>query len=150
MVSISLADPTVQSYIFYSGILALKLLFVGVLTGIQRHKKNVFANEEDAKGRKGVVKFNDEDVERPRRSHLNDLENIPAFWILGALYLTTGPSAALATWLFRIYTVGRVMFTYVYAINPLPPPTRSMSFGIPYFITLYMGFRVIQHYVGAL
>ncbi|KAG6458651.1 hypothetical protein O3G_MSEX010977 [Manduca sexta] len=150
MVSIDLSNPAVQSYILYSGILGLKLLSVTVLTTRVRMAKKVFANEEDAKKTKGKVKYDDPDVERVRRAHLNDLENIPAFWVLGALYLTTSPAAAWATLLFRVYTVGRVLHTIVYAVKPLPQPARGIAFGIPYLITLYMGVKVVMHYISAL
>nr|XP_034841145.1 microsomal glutathione S-transferase 1-like [Maniola hyperantus] len=150
MVPVTIADPAVQSYIIYSSVLALKVLGMSVLTGMVRHKKKVFANEEDAKATKGVVKFNDPDVERTRRAHLNDLENIPAFWVLGALYLTTGPATELATLLFRVFTAGRILHTIVYAVKPLPQPARAIAFGIPYFINWYMGLKIVSHYISAL
>lgn len=149
MASISLGDPAAQSYMFYSGLLALKMFGVTFLTSRQRYSKKVFANEEDAKSKNGKIKFDDPDVERVRRAHLNDLENIPAFWVLGALYLTTGPSASLATNLFRIYAGGRVLHTFVYAVKPLPQPARGICFGVPFLITIYMGVKVIQYYSGA-
>lgn len=150
MVPISLSNPAVQSYIFYSGVLGLKVLGMTFLTAKQRFSKNVFANPEDTKTTKGVVKYDDPDVERVRRAHLNDLENIPVFWVLGGLYLTTGPVAAWATLLFRLFTAGRIIHTIVYAVTPLPQPARGIAFGIPLFINLYMGFKVICHYATAL
>ncbi|XP_046968684.1 uncharacterized protein LOC124536233 [Vanessa cardui] len=138
------------SYILYSGILALKIMAMGVLTARQRIRKKVFANEEDAMKGKGIVKLDDPDVERVRRGHLNDLENISVFWVLGALYLTTGPSSALATLLFRVYTAGRVLHTIVYVIKPLPQPTRFIAYVIPYLIKWYMGFTVVFYYLTAL
>lgn len=145
-----LSQPAVQSYLLYSGILALKVLCVSVLTSRIRYIKKVFANPEDAKATKGKVKLDDPDVERVRRAHLNDLENIPPFWILGALYLTTSPEAAWATLLFRIFTAGRVLHTIVYAVKPLPQPARGIAFGIPYLINIYMGVKVVMHYISAL
>lgn len=150
MASISLSDPAVQSYILYSSVLALKVLGVAILTSKARYAKKVFANEEDAKKAKGKVKYDDPDVERVRRAHLNDLENIPAFWVLGALYLTTSPETAWATLLFRLYAAGRIVHTIVYAVKPLPQPARGLAFGVPFIITLYMGVKVIQHYFTAL
>ncbi|KAJ8734014.1 hypothetical protein PYW07_014565 [Mythimna separata] len=149
MASISLDNPAVQSYLLYSGILGLKVLGMSLLTGRQRYKKKVFANPEDA-ARGGKVKFDDPDVERVRRAHLNDLENIPVFWVLGALYVTTGPSAALATNLFRAVAAGRILHTIVYAVKPLPQPARAISFGIPFAISIYMGVKVVQFYFSAL
>ncbi|KAF9795111.1 hypothetical protein SFRURICE_004483 [Spodoptera frugiperda] len=139
-----------QSYLLYSSVLGLKVLSMAFLTARVRYAKNVFANPEDAAAKKGKVKYDDPDVERVRRAHLNDLENIPVFWVLGALYLTTAPSAWLATTLFRVYTAGRVIHTLVYAVKPLPQPARGIAFGIPLMITFYMGVKVIMHYSSAL
>ncbi|XP_041973587.1 microsomal glutathione S-transferase 1-like [Aricia agestis] len=150
MASISLSDPAVRSYLVYSGVLSLKVLAMAFLTAKQRYKKKVFANEEDAKSAKGVVKLNDPDVERVRRAHLNDLENIPAFWILGALYVTTSPSPWLATTLFRVFTASRIVHTIVYAVKPLPQPARALAFMFPMGIMWYMGVTVIMHYASAL
>nr|ARM39011.1 microsomal glutathione S-transferase 1 [Cydia pomonella] len=147
---VSLKDPAVQSYIVYSAILALKLIALSSLTGMKRITKKVFANPEDAAALKGKVNLNDPEIERARRAHLNDLENIPAFWLLGALYVTTGPVAAWATLLFRVYTVSRFIHTFVYAVVPMPQPARGIAFGIPYFIKWYMGIQVILHYAAAL
>nr|UQS35832.1 glutathione-S-transferase microsomal 3 [Plodia interpunctella] len=147
---VSLSDPAVQSYALYSTILALKVLAMAFLTARARYSKKVFANEEDAVATKGKVKYDDPDVERVRRAHRNDLENIPAFWILGALYLTTGPAASTAANLFRAYTAGRLIHTFVYAIKPMPQPARGIAFGVPLFIMIFMGFKVITFYASAL
>lgn len=150
MVDLTLTNPAVQSYIAYTAILALKLLFMSPLTGIMRTIRGVFANPEDAKAAKGKVKYDDPIIERIRRAHLNDLENIPAFWVLGILYLTTGPSAAWATMLFRIFTVGRIVHTIVYAIVPLPQPSRALAFLAGLLVNLYMGIQVILYYVTSI
>nr|QLI62199.1 glutathione S-transferase 3 [Streltzoviella insularis] len=151
MAVISLDNPVVQSYIVYSAILALKLLFLSPLTGMTRMARGVFANPEDVQSfKKGKVKFDDPAVERIRRAHLNDLENIPAFWVLGALYLTTNPVASWATLLFRVYTAGRVLHTIVYAVKPLPQPSRAIAFFIPFVIMVYMGVQVVLYYITAL
>lgn len=149
---LSLQNPVLQSFIVYSAILALKLLALGALTGMTRMAKGVFANPEDLKsaGGKGKIKFDDPHVERVRRAHLNDLENIPAFWVLGALYVTTNPAHAWATLLFRIYTAGRVLHTLVYAVKPLPQPSRALAYFVPYVIMWYMGIQVILYYLSAL
>ncbi|CAH0405974.1 unnamed protein product [Chilo suppressalis] len=148
---ISLKDPLVQSYIFYSAVLAVKLLIVTFLTARVRISKKVFANEEDAKALKNSkVKLDDPDVERVRRAHLNDLENIPAFWILAALYLTTSPAVAWARLLFRVFAIGRIIHTIVYAVIPMPQPARGIAFGIPYVINMYMGVQVVMYYLSAL
>ncbi|XP_038208522.1 uncharacterized protein LOC119829894 [Zerene cesonia] len=147
MVSLTISEPAVRSFIFYSSVLALKMMFMSYLTLKKRVGKNVYANDEDAKARKGTVKYNDPDVERVRRAHLNDLENIPAFWVLGALYLTTGPSAAIAVTLFRVFAVCRIIYTIVYAVKPVPPPARGIAFGISSLISMYMGAHIVLYYL---
>lgn len=72
------------------------------------------------------------------RAHLNDLENIPLFFVIGFVYLLTNPSVVVATWLFRLYTAARFTHTYVYAIHVIPQPARGLSWGIGYAITGYM------------
>ncbi|XP_045504443.1 microsomal glutathione S-transferase 1-like [Colias croceus] len=148
MVPVTIAEPAVRTFIFYSGVLGAKMLLMSFLTARQRYRKNVFANEEDAKAKKGIVKYDDPDVERVRRAHLNDLENIPVFWVLGALYLTTGPSAATAITLFRVYAAGRILHTIVYAVTPIRQPARAIAFGIPMFVSLFMGAKVATHYLA--
>lgn len=150
MASLSLDNLAVQAFIVHSAILALKVLALSGLTGATRVARGVFANPEDTKKLKGVVKFDDPIVERVRRAHLNDLENIPAFWILGALYLTTNPAVAFATLLFRAFTLGRVLHSIVYAVIPLPQPARGIAFGVPYLINLYMGAQIVLYYITAL
>jgi glutathione S-transferase len=146
MSNISLDNEAVRSFLFYSGVLGLKTLGMSMLTGHMRHKKKAFANEEDASMLKVDVRLNDPDVERVRRAHLNDLENIPMFFAVGALYLTTEPSEELAINLFRAYAAGRVLHTLVYAVKPLPQPSRAIAFSIPFFITVYMGVKVVVHF----
>ncbi|XP_068628483.1 microsomal glutathione S-transferase 1-like [Battus philenor] len=147
---VSVDDPIVQSYILYSAILALKLLAVVILTARVRFTKKIFANEEDTALVTGKVKYDDPDVERVRRVHRNDLENIPAFWILGALYLFTRPEAACALFLFRVYTVCRILHTIVYVVRPVTQPMRAIVFLISYFIKCYMGIKVVLHFITAL
>ena len=73
----------------------------------------MFANPEDiASG--GTVAYADSDVERVRRAHQNDLENIPLFLLATHFYLTTNPSTAVATNLIRAFTCLRFAHTFVY------------------------------------
>ena len=42
-----------------------------------------------------------EDVERVRRAHLNDMENVIPFLFLGFMYMFTNPAYSTALWLYR-------------------------------------------------
>ncbi|XP_034233309.1 microsomal glutathione S-transferase 1 isoform X2 [Thrips palmi] len=139
-------NPVFRAYVFYSCVLVLKLLGVVFLIGRQRYAKKIFSNPEDLVDKKSKVVFGDADVERPRRAHLNDLENIPAFWITGLLYCLTNPSAYLAINLFRAFTFARIAHTFVYAVVPLPQPSRALSFAVGYAITIYMAVSTLLHF----
>ncbi|KAK8753102.1 hypothetical protein OTU49_002511 [Cherax quadricarinatus] len=110
----TLDNPVFTSYVFWSAVLAAKMLIMGPITGYFRVTRKAFANPEDAAsmGVKGT-KIN-ENVERVRRAHQNDLENIPVFWMSGLLYVLTQPSLFTASVLFRIYTIARILHTVLY------------------------------------
>ncbi|XP_026727356.1 microsomal glutathione S-transferase 1-like [Trichoplusia ni] len=151
MSSFSLDNPVFRAYIVYSAILAVKVLAMTLLTAMTRVIRGTFANPEDTKMFKGAkVRYDDPAVERVRRAHLNDLENIPVFWVVAALYVSTNPVAAWATLLFRAFTLGRILHSIVYAVVPLPQPARAIAFGIPFLTTAYMGAQVILYYITAL
>lgn len=80
-------------------------------------------------------------VERVRRAHLNDLENVIPLLIAGLLYVLTNPAAGLAIMLFRIAAIARIAHTLVYAVVVIPQPARAISFFISYGITIYMALQ---------
>lgn len=132
-----------RAYGFYAALMALKMFAVVFLTTYKRLQKKVFANPEDAVTRPGgKVTFNDEDVERIRRVHLNDMENIIPFWVLGFLFVATNPSLATATMCYRLFAGTRIIHTFVYAFA-VPQPARGLSFGAGMLVNLYMAFRII-------
>ncbi|VVC38969.1 Membrane associated eicosanoid/glutathione metabolism-like domain,Membrane-associated [Cinara cedri] len=101
-----MSNPVFECYAFYGCILILKTIAMSFITAFQRMKKKVCMNPEDVVLRQGAeVKFDDPDIERIRRAHLNDLENIPIFLITGLLFVTSNPPEMLANNLFRIYTL---------------------------------------------
>nr|NP_001299694.1 microsomal glutathione S-transferase 1-like [Papilio xuthus]BAM19928.1 microsomal glutathione S-transferase-like [Papilio xuthus] len=139
MAMLTVTNPLIQAYILHSALLALKLIAISSMTGFTRLSRRVFANPEDVKKFRGVVKFDDPVIERTRRAQMNDLENIPAFWILGAFYVTTGPGLGWTTVLFRMFTVCRFIHTFVHVLPVIPQPSRAIAYGIPYLINWYMG-----------
>lgn len=72
-----------------------------------------YDNPEDVGNRENVAVKKDEDVERVRRGHLNDLENIPAFLIAGLFFVCSEPNVDVALWLFRIAVLARFGHTIV-------------------------------------
>ncbi|KAK0168544.1 hypothetical protein PV327_002330 [Microctonus hyperodae] len=138
-------NDLLAEFAFFSSILVLKMLAMSLLTGRQRFAKKVFANPEDTRGKSAKVKLDDEDVERVRRAHRNDLENILPWFIMTFVWLTTGPSHLLAMILIRTFTLARIMHTLVYAIVPLQPH-RAITFFVGYGITGYQAISTLIYY----
>ena len=75
--------------------------------------QQAYDNPEDIQNRENAEIKKDENVERVRRAHLNDLENIPALLIAGLFFVCTEPDVVLALWLFRIAVLARIGHTIV-------------------------------------
>ncbi|XP_076676115.1 microsomal glutathione S-transferase 1 [Andrena cerasifolii] len=132
---------------FWGSILALKLLAMAPLTARYRFAKKIFINPDDLTfAKKGTVTNNDPDIERVRRAHLNDLENIPIWYIVTALWLTTGPSAWLAGILIKGFVFARITHTLVYAIYPMQPH-RALGFFVGCSITAYQAISTLLYYL---
>ncbi|CAJ0960184.1 unnamed protein product [Ranitomeya imitator] len=102
----------------------------------------VFANPEDALAHsKGgdPKKFlrTDQDVERVRRCHLNDIENIIPFVGVGLFYVLSNPDLYFALLHFRVFVASRVLHTISY-LMPLPQPSRALTFFVGYLVTVSM------------
>ena len=57
----------------------------------------------------------DDYVDRSRRMHRNDLENIPAFLAIGLVFVTTAPPVWLAAVLMGGFVVARIAHSVAYA-----------------------------------
>lgn len=104
------------------------------------------SNLEDCCLGKGFEVKTHEDVERCRRAHLNDLENVIPFVIIGLLFILTEPHAGIASWLFRIVGVARILHSVFYAVHPVRQPTRAILHYIAYTISLYMTLSSIVYF----
>jgi uncharacterized MAPEG superfamily protein len=118
-------------------VLALKMLVLALLTSRQRLAKRVFASPEDY-ATQGIAEKaeRDPDVERYRRAHRNDLENVLPFFVVGAIYAATQPSE-LGAWLcLPGFALARVLHTVFYLRSAMPH--RTLAYGYAYFATLWM------------
>lgn len=59
----------------------------------------------------------DPDVERVRRNHLNDIENIIPFVLVGFFYVSTDPDRDTALWHFRVFFISRLLHTLSYQVG---------------------------------
>ncbi|XP_069741346.1 prostaglandin E synthase isoform X1 [Narcine bancroftii] len=90
--------------------------------------RQAFANPEDALRHGGLVYHRtDPDVERSRRAHRNDMENIFPFLFLGAIYSLMEPNLHIAHVHFLVFFVARVVHSVAY-LFALKAPTRSLAY----------------------
>ncbi|XP_058127623.1 microsomal glutathione S-transferase 1-like [Anopheles ziemanni] len=145
----SVNDAALRAYLFWVSVLTLKMLLMSPLTSVTRVRKMAFANPEDtnAVSRKLKPKLDDPDVERVRRAHQNDLENILPFFVIGFLYLLTDPAPFLAINLFRLVAASRIIHTLVYAVVVVPQPARFLAFIGAMLPMQYMAVKTILYFL---
>ncbi|XP_058985774.1 microsomal glutathione S-transferase 1-like isoform X1 [Musca domestica] len=141
-------------FLLWTSVLVGKMLLMSMLTALQRFRnkilglmphsllKKVFPNQEDLFFKNIEVAFNDPHVERVRRAHRNDMENILPYFTMALLYICTDPNPTIACNLFRVASVARIIHTLVYAFRPVPQPSRFLAFFVMFLITIYMAIVV--------
>jgi glutathione S-transferase len=121
MEKLSLANPLFVTYLVAAAIMILKAAAMSWLTVVRMMQvKGGFRSPEDLK--KTPLNPNpdpkqllpNEAVERVRRIHMNDLENIPFFLAAGFLFVLTDPSLLLARILLYGYVVTRLLHFLAY------------------------------------
>ncbi|XP_035914583.1 microsomal glutathione S-transferase 1-like [Anopheles stephensi] len=141
-----LVEPAVfQAYAFWAAVLGLKMLLMSVLTGLLRGSKKVFSNPEDVKPG-GKLAYDDPDVERVRRAHRNDMENILPYFIISFLYMFTNPSITVAVNLFRLVALVRIGHTVFHVLVPVHK-FRGMAWATGFFTTVFMGVQIVLHFL---
>ncbi|XP_037034058.1 microsomal glutathione S-transferase 1-like isoform X2 [Bradysia coprophila] len=136
------------SFIVCSAILVLKMLVMSTLTSIQRFRTQTFSAPEDVVFSEGAeVNFNNENINRVRRAHRNDMENILPYLTIGLLYVLTDPLPWLAKSCFLIATIARLLHTFVYAVYVIPQPARAICFFVQWFITIYFAIATIVFFI---
>jgi uncharacterized MAPEG superfamily protein len=122
MSEFTLTNPVFVTYAIAASLMVLKIMVQGWIT-VARMMANQggFVNREDAnagpanpKPRPGQLDLND-DVDRSRRIHRNDLENIPAFLVVGLLFVAIEPPLVAAQWLMYGFVAARLAHTIAYS-----------------------------------
>jgi glutathione S-transferase len=89
----------------------------------------------------------DERVERIRRIHQNDLENLPFFLVAGLLFVLTNPPLVLAQWLFYGYVVSRMAHFAAY-LTSQTHDVRAALWTVGSLILIYMAVRTLLAGLG--
>ena len=119
----ALWNSAMQTYAVCSALLALKMIGSAIFTAVQRARSSGYANPEDTRfGGEGAVAAATDtpEVAHALRIQRNDLENIPAFWVVGLLYVLSGASAFGAAIYCWTFTLSRVIHTLVYIRHMQP------------------------------
>jgi len=144
---LSFNNPVFSSFVFYTTIVLLKMMVMSILTAYKRISSGTFVAQEDVDAFKGKGKgkpvFGNESVEKVRRNHLNDMENIPPFVMLGLLYVLSQPSPFTAILHFRIFAASRILHTICYQLA-IPQPARGLTFGIGLAICVSMAVQLLS------
>jgi uncharacterized MAPEG superfamily protein len=118
-------------------ILVLKMMVLSVYTGTLRMRKKVFASPEDYRFQgEAPSSRGDPDIERVRRAHRNDLENVLPFLVIAPLYVQSGASDAGAWICFVGFTTARILHTLFYLREAMPH--RSLAHLAGFAIQLWM------------
>lgn len=122
MSAFSMENPVFVTYMIAAALMVLKVMGQGWMTVFRMIKAGGgWASPEDL--RPGLInrapdpqqlEVNDY-VDRSRRMHRNDLENIPAFLAIGLLFVVTAPSPGLASVLMYGFVAARFIHTLAYA-----------------------------------
>jgi glutathione S-transferase len=151
---LSLQNPLFATYVIAATLMILKAVSMSWLTVVRMMQvKGGFRSPEDIRKtplnpapNPGQLEPN-ERVERIRRIHLNDLENLPFFLVAGFLYVLTAPSLLLARLLLYGYVVSRLLHFAAYA-SARTHDTRATLWTIGSLILIFMTVRTLLAALG--
>lgn len=154
MDKLTLQNPVFATYAVAAGLMILKGASMAWLTVLRMmQEKGGFRAPEDLK----KTPLNpepspqqlqpNERVERVRRIHMNDLENIPFFLTAGLLFVLTDPSLTLARALLYGYVVTRALHFIAY-FTGRTHDLRASLWTPGSLIILYMAGRAVYFGLG--
>ncbi|HUI26413.1 MAG TPA: MAPEG family protein [Candidatus Kryptonia bacterium] len=134
--------PALQTLGVVYLILVLKMVAVGSYTSVFRIRRGHYATPEDF-ALQGLTPpaAPDEDIERARRAHRNDLENILPFFGAAVFYALTQPSLAMARIYFWGFGIARILHTVFYLRRM--QPHRTIAFTVGLLLMLAMVLRTL-------
>jgi glutathione S-transferase len=153
-VMLSLHNPVFTAYAIAATLMILKAAGMSWLTVVRMMQfRSGLRSPEDL--RKGPFNASpdpkqlepDDRVDRIRRIHLNDLENLPFFLAAGLLFVLTEPSLRTAQWLFYGYAVSRLLHFFAY-LTAQSHEVRATFWTVGSLIIIYMAGRTLVVALG--
>lgn len=149
MDQLSLTNPVFTTYAICAALAVLKVMGQGWMTVYRLLKiGGGYASPEDAKPglinrhpRPGQLEVDDY-VDRSRRMHRNDLENIPGFLAAGLLFVLVSPPLLLAQVLMYGFVLARAAHAVAYA-TAQSHEVRSTFYTIGSLAVIYMAAHVL-------
>lgn len=146
---LTLENPVFQTYAIAAALMVLKIMGQGWMTVYRMMKtRSGFASPEDLRPgllnpapAPGQLDLNDY-VDRSRRMHRNDLENIPGFLVAGLLFVTTGPALLFAQILMFGFVAARAAHFVAYSTRQ-SHEVRATFYTIGSLIVIYMALHVL-------
>ncbi|EEB83404.1 MAPEG family protein [Roseobacter sp. GAI101] len=146
---LSLENPVFEVYAIAASIMVLKVMLQGWMTVYRMLKAGSgWASPEDLRQgpinkKPGPEQLDANDyVERSRRLHRNDLENIPAFLAAGLLFVIIDPTLWIAQVLMYGFVLARAAHFIVYATKG-SHELRATFYTIGSLIVIYMAVHVL-------
>ena len=156
MDTLNLQNPLFATYVIAATIMILKAVSMSWLTVLQMFRVNGgYRSPEDVKKTLMNPKASpdqtqpNEAVERIRRIHLNDLENIPFFLVAGLFFVLTQPSLLLAQVLLYGYVATRMLHFLAY-FTAQTHDVRATLWTPGSLIIVFMTGRTLLAAIGAL
>lgn len=148
MTAYSLQNPVFVTYLICAALGVLKVMGQGWMTVYRMTKADAgFASPEDAKPgplnknpRPGQLDVNDY-VDRSRRMHRNDLENVLPFFVAGLIFVAVSPPLLLAQVLMYGFVLARAAHAVAYATKQ-SHQVRASFYTIGSLIVIYMAVHV--------
>ncbi|HBZ45033.1 MAG TPA: glutathione S-transferase [Maritimibacter sp.] len=149
MTTFDLADPVLRTYAIAAAVMVLKVMGQGWMTVARMMKsgrglvnpEDLIAGPLNRTPDAGQLDIDDY-VDRSRRMHRNDLENIPAFWMAGLLFVLSAPALWLAQVLLYGFVAARAAHFVAY-LTKQRHEVRAAFYTIGSLIVIYMALHVL-------
>jgi uncharacterized MAPEG superfamily protein len=147
---LSAENPVFITYMITGAIMVLKIMGQGWMTVYRMLRSDAgMVNPEDLQP--GLINRNprpeqlelDDYVDRSRRMHRNDLENIPAFLACGLLFVAAGPTYLLANILMYTFVGARLLHAVAYTTKQ-SHEVRATFYTIGSVVVIIMALYVLM------
>jgi len=149
MSTYTIENPVFATYLIAAALMIIKIMGQGWMTVYRMLKSDSgLVNPEDI--RKGPTNRNprpeqleiNDYVDRSRRMHRNDLENIPAFLAAGLLFVAVSPSLLLAQFMLYGFVLARFCHAVAYATKQTHE-IRATFYTIGSLIVIYLAVHAL-------